>query len=113
MIKNSEFRSFNEFWPFYLSQHAQPGTRVVHFFGTGLAGLMLVEFAITGSEWWLPAALLCGYGPAWLSHMLIEKNRPATFRYPLWSLVGDLRMFLYTCTGRLTAELDRHKIAPR
>jgi len=104
------FKSFAEFWPYYLNEHAKPTTRALHFAGTG-AGLLLFLFGlISGNYWLLLVALVCGYGPAWVGHFFIEKNRPATFRHPLWSLIADFRMFLFFITGRLGNELRRHGI---
>ena len=102
------FKSFAEFWPYYLSEHAKPATRALHFAGTG-AGLFLAFAALmSGNYWLLLVALICGYGPAWIGHYFVEKNRPATFRHPLWSLIADFRMFFFFITGRLGAELRRH-----
>ena len=101
------FKSFEDFWPYYLSEHAKPATRALHFTGTG-AGLFLAFVSlISGNYWLLLVALVCGYGPAWIGHYFIEKNRPATFRHPLWSLIADFRMFFFFITGRLGAELRR------
>lgn len=113
MDNTREFRSFADFWPYYLSEHARPATRATHFFGTAVAILMLALLAATGDLWFLLAAAVGGYGPAWISHLFIERNRPATFRYPFWSLLGDFRMFFMASSGRLGAELQRHQIAPR
>jgi hypothetical protein len=100
-------KSFAEFWPYYLREHAKPVTRALHFAGTG-AGLLLFMFGLTsGNYWLLLVALICGYGPAWIGHYFVEKNRPATFRHPLWSLIADFRMFFFFITGRLGAELHR------
>ena len=104
------FKNFGEFWPYYLGEHAKPTTRALHFAGTGAGLLLTVTALISGQYWLLLVALVCGYGPAWVGHFFVEKNRPATFRHPLWSLVADFRMFFFFITGRLSAELDRHGI---
>lgn len=103
---------YRDFWPFYLREHRRPLTRLIHVLGTG-AGLLLLLVGLATASWWLlPAALVCGYAFAWISHLTVERNRPATFTYPLWSFASDLRMFLLFCAGRLETELRRHGIAP-
>ena len=101
------FGSFAEFWPYYLGEHAKPVTRGLHFLGTASGLSLLGLFLLRGAGVLLPLALVCGYAPAWIGHFFIEKNRPATFRHPLWSLRGDLRMFFLFMTGRLGKELRR------
>ena len=98
--------SFEEFWPYYVSEHWNPTTRALHFVGTALvlASLVLAAFV---SAWWLAAAPLFGYAFAWAAHFFVEKNRPATFTYPLWSLRGDFRMFRLMLLGRMGPELER------
>jgi hypothetical protein len=103
-----EFRSYGEFWPHYLGEHRRPGTRAVHLAGTVL-GLALFIVGLVTLDWrWLLAGLITGYALAWIGHAAIERNRPATFRYPLWSLVSDLRMVALFATGKLSAELHKH-----
>jgi hypothetical protein len=99
------FHSFAEFWPFYLGEHQRYATRMVHVVGTLLAVLTLVAALVLGHPLWLIAVPLIGYGFAWISHAFIEQNRPATFTYPLWSLLGDLRMLGLWLTGRLASEV--------
>ena len=97
----SEFASFREFYPFYLSEHANRISRWLHFIGSwGVLGL-LVAAILTRNAWWLLAIPLCGYGCAWVGHYFFEKNRPATFQYPLWSLMGDWVMFKDILIGRV------------
>jgi hypothetical protein len=104
---NEGFKSFEDFWPYYLREHAKPVTRALHFAGTGVGLLLTFLALISGKYWLLLVALICGYGPAWIGHYFVEKNRPATFRHPLWSLIADFRMFFCFITGRLGAELHR------
>ena len=105
-----EFKSFDEFWPYYVREHSLPATRKMHALGTTV-GMACLLALIARRKWkFLPLALIPGYGAAWLSHFLIEKNRPATFDYPLWSLMGDYKMLVMMINGTMDAELKRLKI---
>jgi hypothetical protein len=96
-----EFSSFREFYPFYLSEHANRASRRLHFIGSCGVLALLATALVQRNAWWLPAALGCGYGFAWVGHFFFEKNRPATFRHPLWSLAGDWVMFADILRGRV------------
>jgi hypothetical protein len=109
----SRFVSFAEFWPFYLGEHSLPATRTLHFVGSCGVLAIVAAAAVTLNPLALVAAPLCGYGFAWVSHFFIEKNRPATFTYPLWSFLGDWKMWALMLTGKLGGELERLKITPR
>jgi hypothetical protein len=95
------FSSFAEFYPFYLGEHARPATRRLHFLGSSLALLCIAMLVRTGNVWWLLGGLVAGYGFAWISHMTVEKNRPATFKHPLYSFMGDWVMFWQMLTGKI------------
>jgi hypothetical protein len=95
------YATFREFYPYYLSEHVNLTCRRLHFVGTSLGLLMLIAAAVTLNPWWLLAGLLSGYVCAWAGHFLFEKNRPATFTYPLWSFAGDWVMWKDILTGRM------------
>lgn len=96
-----EFESFSDFYPYYLSEHGDRINRRLHFSGTLIALLILVVSIITGK--WVLLILLpfFGYGLAWLGHFFFEKNKPATFKYPLYSIMGDIVMFKDILTGKV------------
>jgi hypothetical protein len=96
-----EFKSFTEFYPYYLNQHSNPTCRLFHFIGTSIA-ISLFILAITQSHWVLILiGILQGYAFAWIGHFGFEKNRPATFKYPFYSFMGDFRMFWDIFTGKI------------
>ena len=106
-------KSFEEFWPYYLKEHSKPATRKIHVAGTaGAIGLMGLGIA-TGQLWLPLAGIGVGYGSAWTAHAFVEKNKPATFTYPLWSLFSDFRMAFLWMTGSLGSELDRAGLSRR
>ena len=95
------FASFSEFYPYYLSEHSNRVSRRLHFAGS-CGVLVLIGVAIAKADArWLLAALACGYGCAWIGHFFFERNRPATFRHPLYSLAGDWVMFRDILLGRV------------
>ena len=106
-MRDPAIRTFEDFWPFYVSQHRRHGTRVLHFIGTTLGLLFLGRALSTASPTYVLWALVAGYGFAWIGHYFIEKNRPATFTYPLWSFLGDVRMYGLMWRGKMTAEVER------
>ncbi|TFF22061.1 DUF962 domain-containing protein [Jiella endophytica] len=97
--------TYPAFWHHYLREHASEQTRILHYTGTAMALCLLVIALLAGRPWLILAAIVCGYLFAWIGHMAIEKNRPATFTYPLWSLLSDFRMFFLWISGRLGPHL--------
>jgi hypothetical protein len=95
------FSSFREFYPYYLGEHRDRTCRRLHFTGTSFAIGFIVLAARSGNAWWLLAALVAGYAFAWVGHFFFEKNRPATFTYPLWSFMGDWVMWRDMLVGRV------------
>lgn len=104
---SERIKTYAEFWPYYLGEHARPATRRLHYLGTGLAIACLIAAVVLAEPWLVLAAVVSGYAFAWAGHAFVERNRPATFTHPVWSLVSDVRMFGLWVTGRLDAELDR------
>ena len=101
---SDRIQTFAEFWPYYLGEHRRPLCRALHFLGTSIyIGLTaFVIFTLPLSDWWmLLLAPIPAYALAWIGHYVIEKNRPATFSYPMWSLVSDFKMFGWMVMGRL------------
>ncbi len=95
-----KYSTFREFYPFYLSEHKHPVSRLLHFIGTSLVFVILISVLIM-QEWiWLILIPLVGYGFAWAGHFFFEKNKPATFRYPLYSLGSDFKLFFEILAGK-------------
>jgi hypothetical protein len=99
MAPQRPFRSFGEFYPFYLTEHTHPTSRRLHVIGTSLALALLLASLLTRTKWLVLLALVAGYGFAWIGHFFFEHNKPATFQYPGFSLLGDLRLWWDTVRG--------------
>jgi len=95
------FSRFADFYPFYLSQHADRTCRRLHFIGTSLGLLAFLHALSTLDFWWVPAGFAIGYAFAWVGHYFFEKNRPATFTHPLYSFMGDWVMWKDMLIGRV------------
>lgn len=105
-MASNRIATFEDFWPYYLREHGKPLTRAFHYGGSTLAILTLIAALSLRSPWLFLAVAAAGYAPAWISHSLIERNRPATFSHPLWSLIADFRMYGLWLMGKLGPELD-------
>jgi hypothetical protein len=98
---SERFATFRDFYPFYLSEHRNPACRKLHFVGSTLVLALLAATLVTHNAWLLVAVPFAGYGFAWVGHFAFEKNRPATFTYPAWSLMGDWVMYWQLLTGKI------------
>ncbi|MFI5297079.1 MAG: Mpo1-like protein [Polyangiales bacterium] len=107
MTDPARIQSFEEFWPFYVGEHSKPMTRRFHFVGTTAALACVGGAVVLGRPSLLLLAAVAGYGPAWVSHFFIEKNRPASFSYPGWSLAADLMMWTKMIDGTMDAEVEK------
>ena len=97
----SQFSSFKEFYPYYLQEHKNRTSRRLHVIGSLLV-LAILAIAIATTTWMLLWLLpVVGYGFAWVGHFFFEKNKPATFKHPIYSLMGDWVMLKDVLTGRL------------
>ena len=100
MASSNRFQSIRTFYPFYLSEHRNPTSRLLHFIGTGIFFLLLLTGLYTGRYWLFWLMPIVGYGFAWTGHFFFEKNKPATFQYPLYSLLSDFILFFELLTGK-------------
>ena len=107
-----DIHSFADFWPYYLREHRKPETRALHYIGTTLVVGIGLFALVTGRLGFLLAMPIAGYFFAWVGHFGIERNRPATFTYPLWSLFADFKMWVFWLTGKLDGELVKAGINP-
>jgi hypothetical protein len=103
------YQTFDEFWPYYLSQHENRICRGLHLTGTSLGILIFLNGLVHGHWRAIFPALIVGYGFSWVGHFFFEKNRPATFTYPKWSFKADFKLLKLFYTGKLKAELARHQ----
>ncbi len=109
-MSDQRITSYAEFWPYYLREHSSPSCRALHYIGTTLALACLAILIFTGNAWAILGALIGGYGFAWVGRFMIEKNLPATFTYPFWSLYSDFRMYFLFLSGRIARQLEIARI---
>ena len=100
LIMEQTFKTFTEFYPFYLGEHSKKGTRILHFIGTFLFFVFFVSLLFTGNSKLIAPTIITPYAFAWVGHFFVEKNKPATFKYPLFSLCGDFRLFFELLIGK-------------
>ena len=99
-MADKEYKTFEEFYPYYLNEHRQLGTRVTHFIGTSLFFILAITAIIQINGFILLGGVVCAYFFAWIGHFFIEKNKPATFKYPWMSLKGDFKLYFEILMGK-------------
>ena len=109
MTNEKRIADYAEFWDFYVREHSQPLTRILHFTGTSLGILLLVWLIGRGTWYYFPLCFVTGYAFAWTAHFFVEHNKPATFKYPFWSFISDYKMMWFMLTGRMNAEIERNR----
>lgn len=105
--QDKRITNYRAFWPYYVSQHRNKTNRNFHFLGTALTLFVLFETIVQLKPFLLLALPFTVYGFGWLGHYLLEKNKPVSFRYPLWSLRADFEMFFFMCAMRMDREANR------
>jgi hypothetical protein len=105
--RETRIATFREFWPYYVREHRKPITRALHFIGSTFVLAIVAAATVTGRPWLLLAMPVVGYGFAWVGHFGFEKNRPATFKYPVYSFIGDWVMYGKILSGTMRAEVER------
>jgi hypothetical protein len=100
-----QIESLGQFYIYYLTQHLNPISRTLHFIGTGLVIVVFLAGLVTGQWYFFALMPVLGYGFAWFGHFAFEKNKPAAFRSPLWSLASDFIMFWHIVSGQIAAKL--------
>ncbi|CAN5367828.1 DUF962 domain-containing protein [soil metagenome] len=93
-------KTYSEFYKYYLTEHQNKTSRILHFVGTFLVFILLFIAIYQGWGWRWFLVPVVGYGFAWIGHAFFERNKPATFKYPLWSLLSDFRLFFEILLGR-------------
>jgi len=101
------FATFAQSWPYYVSEHRRPVTRALHFIGSTLVLATATTAVVTGRPWLLLATPILGYGFAWLGHFGFERNKPATFKHPVYSFLADWVMYGKILSGTMRAEVER------
>ena len=109
MAAEKKYKTFKSFYPYYLTEHSDSRNRRLHFLGTALLILCVATGILTGNPLLFAAVPVLGYGFAWAGHFFLEKNKPATFTYPLYSLASDFVMFWDILTGRINKKLEKAK----
>src|SRR6218665_2767531 len=99
-MSDKKFKSLQEFYPFYLSEHQNTTSRVLHFIGTALVIVSLIGGLLFHDLRFIIAVPFLGYGFAWIGHFFFEKNKPATFQYPGYSLASDFMLFWDLLNGK-------------
>ena len=94
------YKTFKDFYPYYLSEHDSKYTKLMHFIGTSIGLVFLINFLLSFNFLYLLFAFISGYAFAWVGHFFIERNKPATFKYPFYSFIGDHKMYIEILQGK-------------